>query len=996
MPVSEVLQAVGSWSINLKPNTPRAILDSTLDYFGHVAIVPGRVNPTALGDNTLNAARYVGVLRSKDIGDRNTIGGGNLLLWLGDEDDKGNVLENMTTFVTASFPNTIRALLPPAITEGNLHSVPGLYSGTHQWQTPRVAISYVCDTLNAKFRINNDGTLDAGLASDLFVTNPRCIIARRSWGHDLQYAGLPGAFETSRDVQDFTTRVVLLAQGTGADIATGSANINPTLNPYKDIHGNTIVRTRLVSESDTTSGNATARAQLQLNRFSGTRNALQLSTAEYDIKGEFSVGDSVWVFDPDAGLVNNSNEITYRGQRINPISLQVVESAWPVTDKMTVAYRDKNGVWTDLTDYVQFETGAVTLAVGDFSKQLTSSGFQPVGSRPDSDTSVPGMPNFVTPFTSAVYLDAKGFTKAQISLRWSAPNNTDGSSIVDGDHYEIRYGVDTTMIYPSRWANVAVIRWQDMAMWGQPFVYPDNGLWNLAYAPWSDTSLLISDLAPGVGYVFQIRGVDSSGNVGAWSASTTSVSIQDNIPPSAPAPPTVASSMVGIQVTHTLGKASGGTYNLENDLDHFNVHIGTGADFYPDDNGTLVGRLRANGGMVTGQIPAVGSFKVDYTVGIYVKVVAVDIAGNKSVPSTAVQATTILIDNAHITDLTASKITAGTITADIIVGASIHTGETGARVALDSGGIGAWSADGTQTVSIAAADGSVSLLGTISSGVVGKRLVINPLGLYTDPEIRLYDQDTNYHYITSFVSAASEMQLGSVTGGLGGITRGVLSVAPNHTYCGVFQENGSGSYVTLSAINLWDNGTVSFNGTVNNAVEFSGMVATNGGSGFNFEAQALPGINGQVRLWWDGAAINIVRNDTNSVMKTFIIDHPTKPDNYLIHATTESPHNGVEYWGTATLDEFGRADVRLPDYFEALVSPEGRSVLLTPIGLPVSLSATLPVNGVFRVYGPAGIKFSWLVKAIRDDIPALLVEPRKEEVNVYGDGPYRYYAQKGQ
>lgn len=994
MTVNEVLQAVGSFSFNLKPTIPRAILETTLDYFGHIAIVPGRVNPTALGDNMLNAARYVGVLRSKATGDTNTLAGAGMILWLGDEDDKGNVFENLTTFATASFPNTIRGLLPPAITEGTLFSMPGTYTGTHQWQSPRTAIAYVCDTFGANFRVNNNGTLDAGPASSLFVTNPHCVITRRNYGHDMQYAGLPGSFETTRDVQDFTTRVVLLAQGTGNDIATGSANINPILNPYKDIHGNTLVRTRLVSESDTTSGNATTRAQLQLNRFTGLRNALTMSTDEYDIKGEFSVGDSVWVYDPDSGLYNNANEITFRGDRINPIALQIVESAWPVTSGMTVAYRSATGVWTDLTDYVEFETGPVQVVVGDFSKQLTSTGFQPVGSRPDADTSVPGSPTFIAPFTSAVYLDGRGFTKAQISVRWTLPLNVDGSTIQDGDHYEIRYGVDSSMIYPSRWANVAVERWQDMQTWGQPFVYPDGGLWNIAYAPWGDTSLLVNDLAPGVGYDFQIRAVDTSGNVGAWSATTTSVSLQDNIPPSAPAPPTVASSLIGIQVTHTLGKASGGTFNLDSDLDHLNVYVGTGPDFYPDDNSTLVGRMRANSGLLSAKIPSVESYSIGSTVDIWVKVIAVDIAGNKSAPSASVQATAVLVDSAHISDLTASKITAGTITADLIVGARIKTSDTGARVEMNSGGIGAWSADGTQTVSIAAFDGSVNIVGKFSSGVAGRRLVINPNGINADPEIRFYDQTNDYHAITSNIGpgAPNTFQMFSVSGSVTGY-KGLVQLDPASVVVCIVNTNDNS---IIGSLTIGQDGNMFLNSSATNSkFNFDGVTATNNNNGFIFEAQTGPGPNGSFRHYWDGTNINIVRADLNTIVKTFIIDHPDETNHYLIHATTESPHNGVEYWGQADLDDVGRATIQLPGYFEGLTSEDNRAVFLTPLYRSVSLSATLPHEGRFQVSGPAYARFSWLVKAVRRDVPPLLVEPHRTEVDVHGSGPYRYYTQKG-
>jgi hypothetical protein len=66
--VTEVLKALGSWEIKLRGSVPRDVLDR-LDYFGHVAIIPGRLDPAQYGDNLLDVARYVGVIRTKTVGD---------------------------------------------------------------------------------------------------------------------------------------------------------------------------------------------------------------------------------------------------------------------------------------------------------------------------------------------------------------------------------------------------------------------------------------------------------------------------------------------------------------------------------------------------------------------------------------------------------------------------------------------------------------------------------------------------------------------------------------------------------------------------------------------------------------------------------------------------------------------------------------------------------------------------------------------------------------
>ncbi|MGW7726199.1 fibronectin type III domain-containing protein [Streptomyces canus] len=772
MAVQEVLKALGSWEIKLLPQTPRDVLDA-LDYFGHVAIIPGRLDPAQYGDNLLTTARYVGVLRTKTIGDDGrtnapqddlSVGGVGMAFWLGDEDGKGDVYENAVEPASASFANAVTMLLPASgsVTAGTLYSVTGQYTGHHQYESPRSAITYVCDTMSTtsvpvSWRVNGNGTLDAGPDASLFVTDPTCVITTKDAGEDMAMRALPGSIDVTRDVEDYSTRVVLLAEGEGTSIATGAADISPATS-YKDIHGNALTLTRLVSESDTATANAETRAQLALSQFTSTRNALQLSTSDYDVHGTFQVGDRVWVYDPDSGLIDTSTEITFRGQRINPLKLQVTETQWAITDQYTVAYRTAAGVWVDLTQYVEWETDATsTVTVGDFARQLTSAGTEPVGSRPNADTSTPGQPTFIEPFTGVAYLDNRGFTRARVVLSWNAPNNIDGSTILDGDHYEIRYAVDTDMIYPATWAAVSQVRWQDLQIWSQPFAAPD-GKWQTMVVNWDTTTAQLQDLSPGIGYDIQIRAVDKTGNTGAWSATTTFVASTDNIPPSTPAAPSVAGSRIAVQVTHELGKSSGGTFNLESDLDHLEVHVSYEPGFTPDAT-TLKGKAIANAGMIQAQIPVVFTAQIEETSARYVRVVAVDKTGNKSGPSDAASATALLIDDAHISDLTVSKVTAGQIVADWVVGARIKTADTGARVELNSGGIGAWDAAGTQTVAIAGADGSVSIVGQLKSGTSGKRIEINPTGALL-PEIRWYPSTgTDYGYINA-VATGADVSLG--------------------------------------------------------------------------------------------------------------------------------------------------------------------------------------------------------------------------------------------
>lgn len=109
-------------------------------------------------------------------------------------------------------------------------------------------------------------------------------------------------------------------------------------------------------------------------------------------------------------------------------------------------------------------------------------------------------------------------------------------------------------------------------------------------------------------------------------------------------------------------------------------------------------------------------------------------------------------------------------------------------------------------------------------------------------------------------------------------------------------------------------------------------------------------------LWADGGL-----QTTGS--KSFIMDHPTKADYWLRHGSTESPVSGIEYWGEVEFADDGEAVVHLPDYFEALAKPEGRTVFITGRGF--SPDWTDIENGQFTVIGTPGKKASWLVKAER-------------------------------
>lgn len=363
------------------------------------------------------------------------------------------------------------------------------------------------------------------------------------------------------------------------------------------------------------------------------------------------------------------------------------------------------------------------------------------------DKTVPGTPQFVSAYSNVYYPDDGISVRGQIELTWTLPENTDGSFITDGHHFELRYQPDITADYSATWLEAAQHNWQDLYTWGQPVIPPIvNSGWNIIYVGWDELSTVIQELTPGVNYRFQIRAVDSSTpqHFSEWSEDYMVSVAVDSIAPDKPAPPVVASSYLSIQVTHYLGKATGGTFNLPPDMAYLEVHAGPEA-FYPDAT-TRVGKIIADAGLIRSGTPVIQSFNIESTENIYVRVIAVDQTGNRSAPSNAVTATINLIDDAHISDLTASKITAGTISSSIILGGVIKTADSGARAEMNFEGFRIFSED---------EDASVSLLG--SPGASGNFLLIKDI---EDPTATLAGIDGLGRGSFQSISVTDDIEIG--------------------------------------------------------------------------------------------------------------------------------------------------------------------------------------------------------------------------------------------
>ena len=124
----------------------------------------------------------------------------------------------------------------------------------------------------------------------------------------------------------------------------------------------------------------------------------------------------------------------------------------------------------------------------------------------------------------------------------------------------------------------------------------------------------------------------------------------------------------------------------------------------------------------------------------------------------------------------------------------------------------------------------------------------------------------------------------------------------------------------------------------------------------------------------------------NNATKTFVINHPTDENRWLVHACLEGPEAGVYYRGEGKVENDSHVEIELPNYVDQLAT--NLTVQVTHIydGKVKVYSASRVVNNKFTVYGENG-EFYWTVYGKRLSIE---VEPHKNSVEVKGEGPYRW------
>lgn len=376
--ITEQLMDHGSFELTLRDITPTVVTHAGLDLdtnmFGHIVVTTLRITDRPLTAAKIKAlARYSGVYRRQE-GPRLThLQGTGLTFWLADEDGKDDKADTDVAnyFGNLHFDVVFNGIIPVALTAGTVTDIvvgTGYQSLNRAGVNRKKVIDDACAYFVGEYRVNADFTVDAGPLATLWPTNttPTSILLSRGsaidGGRDINLLGMTASITPDIDVEDVGTYVVVV-DSDGNAVGRFGGN-HATL---KDGRGNALRLRRIVQSTETQAASGDAAAQVQQARFTNPRQQLTVEVLDvYDLGLDVRVGDAVWMFAPDAGVMDAANLVYYRGHALAPAKARVMEVSWPIVEGMGVYFLPPTAAQTpiDLTEYVEFETGPTRVSVG--------------------------------------------------------------------------------------------------------------------------------------------------------------------------------------------------------------------------------------------------------------------------------------------------------------------------------------------------------------------------------------------------------------------------------------------------------------------------------------------------------------------------------------------------------------------------------------------------------------------------------------------------------
>lgn len=209
-----------------------------------------------------------------------------------------------------------------------------------------------------EWKVNPDPSLDWGTADEIFTdhapgTDDELVLTDRN----VEVRSTPTKTE---DASERVTDLKLIGAdrtpvGRQKQIITGTAHADP--GAAADWYGNPLKRTRIVEDSTVeTQDYAAGRAAIELAKNGAPAESTKLALADWSTVGPFDVGDTIYLYVPDAELVDYDNPVDHEGDTVWPVAKRVISRTRKLGAGFRLELRAADGTTRDVTDLVMWET----------------------------------------------------------------------------------------------------------------------------------------------------------------------------------------------------------------------------------------------------------------------------------------------------------------------------------------------------------------------------------------------------------------------------------------------------------------------------------------------------------------------------------------------------------------------------------------------------------------------------------------------------------------
>lgn len=381
MRVNEQLMGVGSWSMSLRPDTPREVLERLWDEIAiysasdnqHAPNVRSQIvvfdTPTQVPD--FAAARHSGILFRRDgafdfsgvgLGGYTQTDDGIGVLPAAShatvtETVSGGALDSwMAAVISDSLGRYSSGAESNGIFEGDVSNT-GLSAGpteTTKVGTVREELDRFCEGTGGEWRMNPDGTIDAAQRSTLFATTPNVLVTDEPLPEGGASPRVVNGSLTGFAVDASTalSRVSLVTKGQGDVVVVSEAQVASRIG--RGINGSDLVREKWVDAPSAAASAGNARSQAVRDAMKWAASSYSLNVTSDRLRADVQPGDAIYVWSPGLG-VDGGNLVTAAGHDMTPQVPRCVAMDWNVTDGHGVYLHTHDGtdhLWLDLTPYV--------------------------------------------------------------------------------------------------------------------------------------------------------------------------------------------------------------------------------------------------------------------------------------------------------------------------------------------------------------------------------------------------------------------------------------------------------------------------------------------------------------------------------------------------------------------------------------------------------------------------------------------------------------------